>query len=270
MGRPSIKVNVWPSSKKGKVLANAKVIIGDAISVYPIRIIEGKGGYYLGMPRVLDREGEYRDVFYPVTGEARHTLTELVLKAYSKDRPLFREFPGDEEFAPEVIVRPYRDNLHDLLGYSTVILNGMFRIENIRIYQGENDRNYVMFPERGYRDEGEVVIRSIFEFKNDWDRKLREEICRKYNQPRTQGWSERIKIARGEKEGKLSYEELMDIRRQIDAERRCSAHNREEKTEAQSEEPDQEEQVQEGQAESQEYIGTGYWEEPAEETYLVL
>ena len=62
----------------------------------------------------------------------------------------------------------------------------------------------------------------------------------------------------------------MDIRRQIDAERRSSAHNREEKTEAQSEEPDQEEQVQEEQTESQEYIGSGYWEEPAEETYLVL
>lgn len=270
MGRPSIKVNVWPVTGKGKVLANAKVTIGDAISVYPIKILEGKGGYYLGMPRVLDRDGEYRDVFFPISGDARHALTEMVLQAYSKDRPLFRDFPGDEEFRPEITVRPYRDSLHDLLGYSTIVLNGLFRIENVRLYQGENGKNFVMFPERGYRDEGEVVIRSIFEFKNDWDKRLRADICKKYEEPRARGWEERIQVARGEKEGKLSYEELMEIRRQHDSKRRNTAHMREERTEADSEEPDQEEQMQEEQTEDREYIETGYWEEPTEETYLVL
>lgn len=227
MEQPSIKVSVWPLEGKGKLLANARVIIGDAISVYPIRVIDGKSGYFLGMPQVPDRDGERRDVFFPINQEARKILTDAVVKTYRRDRPMYREYPSPEPFHYEITVRPFRDSIHDLMGYASIVINGMFRIENVRLYQGENGKHMVLFPEQGYRDEGEFVWKDIFEFKHDWEQKLKDGIREGYDTICAKAKQERIRIARGEIEGKLSYDELMELRLQRESERRRAARETE-------------------------------------------
>ena len=68
MNLPNVKVSVWPCKNKGKIVATAKVMIGNAISIYPLRLIQGRQRMFLGMPQMLDRAGDYRDVFFPING----------------------------------------------------------------------------------------------------------------------------------------------------------------------------------------------------------
>lgn len=220
MNLPSIKVSVWPMDRPGKVKAIAKVIFGDAISVFPIRVTEGKKGLFLGMPQVLDRQGEYRDVFFPVNADVRDTLSDMVLTTYKPEKPMYHEFVSEESFRPEITVRLYEDTVHDLMGYASIVINEAFRIENIKLFHGDNGRHLVLFPERGYRDNGEVVIKEVFDFKGDWENILKKQICEIFDRVYDGMKKEHEQVALGQKEGNLSYEELMQVRLRREAERR--------------------------------------------------
>lgn len=240
MGTPSIKVSTWPIDKKGKLIGLAKVTIGDVISVYPIRINDGKNGYFLGMPQVPDRDGDYRDVFFPVSKDAREILTEAVAKTFKKDKSMYREYPGEEPIQTEITVRPYQDSTHNLIGYVSIGINGMFRVENVRLYQGEKGNRYTLFPERGFTTDGETVYKGIFEFKKDWDKTLRERICNEYDQVMVRIKGKHIQGNHDKQGRELSYDELMEIRLKHEAERRNEVRHKEERTEPEQEDPDQE------------------------------
>jgi len=65
-------------------LGFANVVINDAIKIDGLRIMQGEKGIYAGMPSVPDpqKEGEYRDIAYPITTEARAALDKGLGEAY--------------------------------------------------------------------------------------------------------------------------------------------------------------------------------------------
>ncbi len=223
MNLPNVKVSVWPCKNKGKILATAKVMIGNAISIYPIRLIQGRQRMFLGMPQMLDRMGEYRDVFFPINGEAREELTRMVIHTYNSAKNNYWDFPSQEEFIPEVKVRLFSDPAHNMIGYADILLNKAFRIVNVRIFQGENGRRQVIFPERGYREDGEVIVKPIVEFRGAWEKELMETICTEFDHVYEAMKEERIQMMLGKKDGDLSYDEMMEIRLCREAEQRKTA-----------------------------------------------
>lgn len=66
-----------------KTKAFVDVAVGDFI-VKGLRVMEGKKGLFLGMPREQGKDGKWYNVFYPKTEEARQTLSDLVLAAYQE------------------------------------------------------------------------------------------------------------------------------------------------------------------------------------------
>ena len=77
------ETRVFPLSKKDSNLkAFASITIDDAICITGIRIVEGKNGLFMSMPQSKDNEGEYHDVAFPITKEAREELEAVVLDAY--------------------------------------------------------------------------------------------------------------------------------------------------------------------------------------------
>lgn len=77
------EVRVFPLSKKDSNLkAFASVTIDDAVCITGIRIVEGKMGLFVSMPQSKDNEGEYHDVAFPITKEAREEMQDAVLDAY--------------------------------------------------------------------------------------------------------------------------------------------------------------------------------------------
>lgn len=77
------EVRVFPLSKKDSTLkAFASITIDDAICITGIRIVEGKLGLFVSMPQSKDNEGEYHDVAFPITKEAREEIQDAVLDEY--------------------------------------------------------------------------------------------------------------------------------------------------------------------------------------------
>ena len=77
------ETRVFPLSKKDSNLkAFASVTIDDAICITGIRIVEGKIGLFMSMPQSKDNDGEYHDIAFPITKEAREELEAAVLDAY--------------------------------------------------------------------------------------------------------------------------------------------------------------------------------------------
>lgn len=220
MNLPNVKVSVWPCKNKGKIVATAKVMIGNAIAIYPLRLIQGRRRMFLGMPQMLDRAGDYRDVFFPINGEAREELTKMVIHTYNSAKNNFWDFPSQEEFKPEITVRLFSDPTHNMIGYADILLNKAFRIVNVRIFQGENGRRQIIFPERGYREDGEIIVKPIFEFRGDWEKELKKIICTEFDHVYEEMKEERIQVMLGKKDGDLSYDEMMEIRLCREAERR--------------------------------------------------
>lgn len=77
------EVRVFPLSKKDSNLkAFASITLDDAVCITGIRIVEGKMGLFVSMPQSKDNEGEYHDVAFPITKEAREEMQDAVLDAY--------------------------------------------------------------------------------------------------------------------------------------------------------------------------------------------
>lgn len=68
---------------ESKTKAFVDVSVGDFI-VKGLRILQGKKGLFLGMPQEKAKDGNWYNAFYPVTKEARQSLTEVVLAAYEE------------------------------------------------------------------------------------------------------------------------------------------------------------------------------------------
>lgn len=220
MNLPNIKISVWPCKNKGKIVATAKITIGNAIAVYPLRLIQGRQRFFLSMPQLLDHQDEYRDVFYPINAEAREALSEKVIHTYQNAKNSYWEFPSKEEFKPDITVRLYSDPIHNLIGYAELVLNDAYRIVNIRIFQDPDGRRRVAFPERWYREDGELVVKSIFEFRGDWEETLKKRISEEFDRVYEAMKKESIQTILGKKDGNLSYDEMMEVRLIREAERR--------------------------------------------------
>ena len=66
-----------------KTKAFASVNIGDAFAIHGIKIIEGEKGLFVSMPQRKDGE-DYKDLFHPITAEAREELNKQIMDAYEQ------------------------------------------------------------------------------------------------------------------------------------------------------------------------------------------
>lgn len=58
--------------------------VGGAIWLSGIRVIEGSKGRFISMPARKSAEGEFQDVFFPVSREVREQLQKEILALYEK------------------------------------------------------------------------------------------------------------------------------------------------------------------------------------------
>lgn len=81
-------IRINKTKGEGKVKAFATVTLDGLFAVRNIRIVEGENGVFVSMPSERDtREGAerpFRDIFFPVSADARKLLVDAVLDAYAK------------------------------------------------------------------------------------------------------------------------------------------------------------------------------------------
>lgn len=70
---------------EGTARAFCDVAIAESFLVKGIKVVEGKKGLFVSMPREQGKDGQWYDTVVPLTKEARQRLSEAVLKSYHSD-----------------------------------------------------------------------------------------------------------------------------------------------------------------------------------------
>jgi stage V sporulation protein G len=69
----------------GPTKAFCDLLLMDTFIVKGLRVVKGKEGLFLGMPREQSKNGNWYDTFYPVSRDTRKSLEDLVLEEYNKN-----------------------------------------------------------------------------------------------------------------------------------------------------------------------------------------
>ena len=78
------EVRIFPKENLGKTLAFANITIMDQFVVKNLRVVKGDKGIFIGMPSNKKKNGEYVDIFFPITQEAREKITEIIVNKYNE------------------------------------------------------------------------------------------------------------------------------------------------------------------------------------------
>jgi DNA-binding cell septation regulator SpoVG len=80
-----LDVKVYPINEpKGDTLAFASVGLDDEVAIRGIRVVNGSKGQFVSMPQSKDKNGEYHDVAFPLSGDLRKAVSKAVLAEYKQ------------------------------------------------------------------------------------------------------------------------------------------------------------------------------------------
>ena len=71
-------------NQTGNIKAFASVTLGGEYVINDLRVMDGAKGLWVAMPNRKIKDGEYKDIFHPITGKARTDIFDCVLKEYEK------------------------------------------------------------------------------------------------------------------------------------------------------------------------------------------
>jgi stage V sporulation protein G len=77
-------VRLYRFEGSGITKAICDVSLSDQFLIKGFRIIEGKNGLFVGVPREPGKDGRWYNSAFPLTAEARQALNEAVLSAYKE------------------------------------------------------------------------------------------------------------------------------------------------------------------------------------------
>ena len=72
-------VRIYPIKTDGALKANASVNINGFFAVSKVRILEGTKCLFVSMPQYKGQNGEYKDICFPCTKEAKQAFDKAVL-----------------------------------------------------------------------------------------------------------------------------------------------------------------------------------------------
>lgn len=85
--KPVVKVErIHCLEGDGPTKAFCDLLILDSFLVKGFRIVQGKEGLFVSMPREQGRDEKWYETFYPVSNEMRKGLQELILDSYNEQK----------------------------------------------------------------------------------------------------------------------------------------------------------------------------------------
>lgn len=84
MGNIITEVRVFPKDNLGKTLGFANITLMDKFVVKNLRIVKGEKGIFIGMPSNKRKNGEFIDLFFPITQDARDLITDAIINKYEE------------------------------------------------------------------------------------------------------------------------------------------------------------------------------------------
>lgn len=147
-----VRAAVTLTPGQGSTVATADITLGDCLAVRGLRVVSGRQGLFVAMPRAKDRDGQYHDLCFALTADMRRAIQQTVLQQYrlAADAPTdAKEACPATEAAPtapadkapalpelQVQIYPVKADSGSLLGYASVTLGCCFAIRSLRIQKG--------------------------------------------------------------------------------------------------------------------------------------
>ena len=69
----------------GLMKAFVDIVVNDSLLLRGLRVIEGKKGLFVSMPKEQGKDKRWYDTIRPVTKEAQEEIANVVLKAYKDE-----------------------------------------------------------------------------------------------------------------------------------------------------------------------------------------
>ena len=69
-----------------KTKAFANISINDVVGIRGVRIVDGEKGLFVTMPQSKDKDNNYHDVAFPVSGDLRKKISQSVLQEFDKSK----------------------------------------------------------------------------------------------------------------------------------------------------------------------------------------
>ncbi|MFQ6136274.1 MAG: SpoVG family protein [Candidatus Hydrothermarchaeales archaeon] len=76
------EVRIYKMEDAGNLKAYATVTLDNAYVVHGLKVMEGDNGLWVSMPASRNKKGEFKDIFHPISSEARETLVSAVISEY--------------------------------------------------------------------------------------------------------------------------------------------------------------------------------------------
>ena len=67
-----------------RLKAFVDVVVAELFLIKGLRIVDGKKGMFVGMPRQQGRDGQWYQTVLPLNEEIKNRLDEIVIKAYQE------------------------------------------------------------------------------------------------------------------------------------------------------------------------------------------
>ena len=93
-----VRFSLFPS--EGPVKGVCSVTIGGEFAVKNVKLVEGSRGLFVAMPSYKSGE-EYKDLFFPVTKEARQSLQDAVITEFDNQMMIHKYDAHYGQTAPE-------------------------------------------------------------------------------------------------------------------------------------------------------------------------
>ncbi len=80
------EVRIYKMENSGNLKAYATVTLDNSYAVHGLKVLEGENGLWVSMPATRSKKtGEFKDVFHPISTEAREGLVSAVLEKYQEE-----------------------------------------------------------------------------------------------------------------------------------------------------------------------------------------
>lgn len=147
------KATVTPYEREGSTLqALASITINDSIAISGIRMYKKDDGQFVQFPNYKDKDGNYKDIAFPVTAEDRNEIIDTIIKKFAEINEPYKENKENvkqkttaeenkanaEKTDITVSVKIPREGNNNIKGYANVTVNNAFAINNVKIVDGKN------------------------------------------------------------------------------------------------------------------------------------
>src|SRR4030095_12306662 len=94
------EVKVFPIQEE-KLKAFVSIVFDHCFLINDIKSIQGRDGLFISMPSRKKKNGEFKDIAHPLNNEARRTIEDRILAAFSQTAD--SERPGAPSIHPSML-----------------------------------------------------------------------------------------------------------------------------------------------------------------------